>query len=194
MRRPDPRTRLHGLLGGADGRLGAGTGDASGCPAVDLPQRKTGKPSVQVHSVRYAQRPRQDGGTIRDVVIEIVQRRRGYLDPAIQDEVDGLETDLPLDPKDWDPRYRPDFTLRGGCSLLIDGESGLVRYVIAKDILSEERLVRRRKYESGDALPGFGITYDRLRARSRPRAVRDAPSGILNRVFLVVVLVLEGGN
>jgi hypothetical protein len=38
-----------------------------------------------------------------------------------------------------------------------------VRYVIAKDILSEERLARRRKYESGDVLPGFGITYDRLR-------------------------------
>ncbi len=161
--RPDPRTRSTGYAAERTAISALGLAMHPDAPRSIYRSEKTGKPSVQVHSVRYAQRPRQDGGTIRDVVIEIVQKRRGYLDPAIQDEVDGLEADLPHDPKDGDPRYRPDFTLRGGCSLLIDGESALVRYVIAKDILSEERLARRRKYESGDALPGFGITYDRLR-------------------------------
>jgi hypothetical protein len=95
--------------------------------------------------------------------VEIVQRRRGYLDPDLQAEVDHLSTDLPSNSAIGHHNYRPDFIFRGGCTLLIDGETGLVRYVIAKDILSEERLARRRKYESGDAVSGFGVTYDRLR-------------------------------
>jgi hypothetical protein len=125
-----------------------------------------GKPSLQVHSTRYALRHRQDGVTIRDVVVEIVQKRRGYFDPKIQREVDGLANDLPTDPSQTKPKYRPDFHMRGGCTLLIDGETGLVRYVITKDILSEGRLGRQRKYLSGDAASDMGMAY--IPARNGP--------------------------
>ncbi len=161
--RPDPRTRPTGFSVERTAVSALGLALHPDAPRSIQRSQTTGKPSVQVHSVRYALRSLQDGSTIRDVVIEIVQKRRGYFDPAIQDEVDGLKIDLPRDPCEGNARYRPDFTLRGGCSLLIDGECGQVRDVIAKDILSEERLARRRKYESGDSLPGFGITYDRVR-------------------------------
>ncbi len=122
-------------------------------------------PTVQVHSVRYALRPRIDGGIIRDVVVEVVQRRRGYYDPAVQKEVDQQGHDLPHDDAEAEPRYRPDFTFRGGCTLLIDGETGRVRYVIAKDILSQERLELRRRYERGDATSGLGLTFEGLPER-----------------------------
>ena len=135
-------------------------------------------PSVQVHSVRYAQRPRQDGGTIRDVVVEVVQRRRGYLDAEVQREVDSLKTRLDGAIEDKNPKYRPDFIFRGGCTLLIDGETGSVRYVIIKDILSEDRLNRRRKYESGDAAEELGMTYYRL-----PEAPTREPFAMLHRGF-----------
>jgi hypothetical protein len=120
-------------------------------------------PSLQVHSVRYALRPRQDGATVRDVVLEVVQRRRGYFDPKRQDEVDNLDHDLTSDLKGADAKYRPDFNFRGGCTLLIDGETGFVRYVISKDILADGRLARRRRYESGDAVDALGITYQATR-------------------------------
>ena len=95
-------------------------------------------------------RHRQDGFTIRDLIVEVIQKRRGYFDAKVQKKVDGLGHDLATDPSELEPEYRPDFHMRGGCTILIDGESGMVRYVIAKDVLSERRLDRHRKYISGD--------------------------------------------
>ncbi|MDB5351077.1 MAG: hypothetical protein JWN86_2324 [Planctomycetota bacterium] len=133
-----------------------------------------GLPSLQIHSVRYALRPRKNGGTIRDVVVEVVQRRRGYLNPDIQREVDSLTDDLPLDSEKVNPKYRPDFTFRGGCSLVIDGESGFVRYVIARDILSDERVSSRRTYESRKAVIEAEVCHPTLTEAPSREKVHDA--------------------
>jgi hypothetical protein len=137
-----------------------------------------GRPSFQVHSVRYALRPRQDGSTIRDLVIEVVQRRRGYYDRDLQKEVDRLAEPLSHDDLKVKPEYRPDFIMRGGCTLLIDGETGEPRYVVAKDILSQERIERRRLYESGDATTALGLTFDGVRDR-----VVTEPFAMLHRGY-----------
>ncbi len=176
--RPDPSTASTGFSAERTAISALGLALWPDAPRSIYRSETDGKPSVQVHSVRYALRPRQDGATIRDVVLEVVQRRRGYFDPDLQKKVDGLDHDIASDPNAQDEAYRPDFNFRGGCTLLIDGETGLVRYVIIKDILSETRLSRRRKYESGDATDGLGMVFSGV----RPDRVRE-PFALLHRGF-----------
>ncbi len=98
---------------------------------------KNGRPALEVHSVRPARRNGPDYQANLDLVIEVTQRRRGYFDPRIQAEVDdGKLRPLP----------EPDFILRGGCTFLVDPVEGNVRYCIYKDIMSENRLKRMRKF------------------------------------------------
>jgi hypothetical protein len=140
-------------------------------------RRRAGAEPCGVTSLRYALRQRQDGVTIRDLVMQVVQERRGYLDCHVQQQVDSARTfnrktrDLPS----------PDFILRGGCTLLIDGETGLVRHVITKDILSDERLDRQRKYVRGDEASDVCLTYSRNRC-----AIDADPFGNLHRGFYSV--------
>jgi len=118
-----------------------------------------GLPSLEVHSVRSARRPLQDGRTILDLVIEMTQRRRGYLDPEKQKRADQLL----IDSVKWQSEeFRPDFKVRGGCTLLIDGETGEVRYCIAKNIGSESRLARQRAFLSGTEVSSLRATYLRV--------------------------------
>jgi tetratricopeptide (TPR) repeat protein len=111
--------------------------------------RDRGTPEVKVHSVRLAQRTGADGSRVADFVIEILQRRRGYFDTNRQEAVDKARRS----PNRTD---RGDFTFRGGCTLLVDPETCMVRYAVTKNILSEVRLARQRAFLSG--------RDDRLRA------------------------------
>lgn len=97
--------------------------------------RKGGLPALEVHSVRPARRVGPDGNTMTDLVVEMTQRRRGYLDPDVQEEADAG--------KDKGP---PDFIFRGGCTLLIDLETGEVRYCVGKGIESKRRLEAQRMF------------------------------------------------
>jgi hypothetical protein len=99
--------------------------------------RKNGWPTLEVHSVRPAIRHQPDGGTFTDLVIEITQRRYGYFDPKDQEKFD---KELHEKPKE------PDFIFRGGTTLLIDFDTGKLRYVISKRIASDERLKRQRAF------------------------------------------------
>jgi len=110
---------------------------------------KDGIPAIEIHSVRPARRIGPDGQTIIELVIEIAQRRRGYLDQSIQTKVDAGEIDPP----------NPDFILRGGCTLLVDPAQVKVRYCIYKDITSENRLNRMRTYLQEGAAPSLQVTY-----------------------------------
>ena len=94
-------------------------------------------PKIEVHSVRPARRQGPDGQTLTDLVIEVTQKRRGYLDPSLQDQVD----EQPVDPPPQE-----DFWFRGGCTLLVDLEHREVRYLICKDIEGAERLAAHRAY------------------------------------------------
>jgi hypothetical protein len=100
-------------------------------------ERQDGVPKIEVHSVRPARRHGPDGQTLTDLVIEVTQKRRGYLDPILQDQVDKQPVD---------PPPQEDFWFRGGCTLLVDLEHREVRYLIGKDIESAERLAAHRAY------------------------------------------------
>lgn len=106
-------------------------------------------PSVEVHSVRPARRVGPDGDSQVDIVVEITQRRRGYLDRDDQRRADE-------DPNFFEPA---DFTFRGGCTLLIDVEDGKIALCISKNILSDRRLERQRRYYEASASPSLRATY-----------------------------------
>ncbi len=109
-----------------------------------------GAPALEVHSVRPARRVTPDGGVSTDLVIEMTQRRRGYLDPELQAAVDGGAFKTPPE---------PDFIFRGGCTLLANPDTARVRYCIFKRIASQNRLERMRSYLAGDDRSAAQATY-----------------------------------
>ena len=108
-----------------------------------------GVPTLEVHSVRPAKRVRSNGQTITDLVIELTQRRRGYFNVKVQNEADSGKPEPP----------EPDFIYRGGCTLLVDLKTALVRYCIYKRIMSKSRLDRMRSYLLHGDDPSLQATY-----------------------------------
>ncbi|MEW8438185.1 MAG: hypothetical protein AB2689_08500 [Candidatus Thiodiazotropha taylori] len=103
----------------------------------------------EINSIRPVRRSGPEGQFIMDVVIEVTQKRPGYLDQSSENAPywiqDGEE---------------PDFWMRGGCTLLIDLETGKLRYCIYKRISSKHRYERYRKYVQGhSAGPSLAATY-----------------------------------
>lgn len=136
-------------------------GDA---PPTIYRSRYDGLPTLEVHSVRTARRPTQDGRTLLDLVVELVQRRRGYLDPDRQAEAEKLPADSP---RFWED-FQPDFKFRGGCTLLVDSESGDVRYCILKNIGSNSRLARQQEFAAART-PSLSATYSPAEAGASSR-------------------------
>lgn len=99
-------------------------------------------PAVEVHSVRTAARRSPRGSMVTDLVVEITQRRRGYYDPKVQEEMDGTGVE---------PSKEPDFRYRAGCTLLIDPASKSIRRVIRTSgtIADDEQLARVRTFLTG---------------------------------------------
>jgi hypothetical protein len=141
-------------------------------PSTIFRSRYDNLPSLEVHSVRTARRPVEGGGTKLDLVLELVQRRRGYLAPERQAEAEALPPDSK---RFWDD-LRPDFKFRGGCTLLIDGETGDIRYCILKSIRSETRLARQRAFASGHEA-SLRATY----SPADPQAAIREPFALLHR-------------
>ncbi len=137
--------------------------------SIYRPERpRDGRPALEVHSVRPAYRVGPDGDRITDIVIEMTQRRRGYLKHAEQLAADSGQVHDP-----------PDFIFRGGCTLLVDvaklynGQDGVVRYFIGKNIESVKRLEVQRHFLSQPQSFSLWATYlgdPRLRLAAR----RDA--------------------
>ncbi|HBG47794.1 MAG TPA: hypothetical protein DDW94_12520 [Deltaproteobacteria bacterium] len=103
----------------------------------------------EVHSIRPVRRSGPDGQLLLDMVVEITQRTPGFLD-------------LPLGQcqKDLQSNQGPDFWFRGGCTLIVDLETGKLRYCIYKDINSERRYDRQRAFVDGmSAAPSLSETY-----------------------------------
>jgi hypothetical protein len=82
----------------------------------------TNLPAIEVHSVRMASRRGVRDQVEREYVVEVMQRRRGYLDPDEQRRKDGMPA-LPQE-------ERGDFRFRRGCTLLIDARTFRIRRVI----------------------------------------------------------------
>jgi len=130
---------------------------------------KDGFPVFEVHSVRPARRLGPDGQTLTDLVIEITQKRRGYLNPATQAKVD----------KGSIPPQEPDFWYRGGCTVLVDLDRGAVRYCIGKGMMSDSRLAAQRKFAQATA--SLQATYfgdPRRRETAEPFAMLHRSLGI----------------
>jgi hypothetical protein len=138
-----------GLIG-SDDRLTISDWPASGTFA---PQRV---PKVEVHSVRVTRRAGPDGQDLRQLIIEITQRRRGFYDVQEQEQQD--QKDLAPAP--------PDFIFRGGATLIFDLREaagtdfdGTLRYVIRKRISDDTRLRQQADFLRQRRFGGFGITY-----------------------------------
>jgi len=100
-------------------------------------------PAVEVHSVRLARRTTPDGEPLTDIVVELLQKRRGYFD---------LDRQRAVDRGNGKPGDDFDFIFRGGCTLLVDPSTYKVRYAINKHILSEGpgRLDQQRDFLQGE--------------------------------------------
>ncbi|MCC6426376.1 MAG: hypothetical protein IT435_06105 [Phycisphaerales bacterium] len=109
-----------------------------------------GRPSFQVNRLRQARRVGPAGIEVADYVLEITQKRDGFIDPERQKEVDKPSRSA------GGRSGGADFVMRGGCTLNIDMKSHQVRYCMAKNILSDRRLERQREF-LGCGVPGMGI-------------------------------------
>ncbi len=142
--------------------------------SVDAPgsfyRSKRGVPTVEVHSVRVARRGTPEGGQVTDLVVEIMQRRRGYLKPEKQERVDAANQE---------PKKDGDFKYRGGCTLLIDPATCKVRYAITKHIQSNSRLRRQRAFLNGEEA-GLRATY---LGDTEHRAGLREPFAVLHQSF-----------
>ncbi|GAB3834377.1 hypothetical protein GCM10028895_54580 [Pontibacter rugosus] len=108
----------------------------------------SGFPALEIHAVRPARRVGSDGEVKTDLVILATQKRKGYFDISTQGTVDSGNT-----------AQDPDFIFRGGCTILVDLETGKVRYIIKKSVLSEERLNAQRQYLLEKFLPSAQKMY-----------------------------------
>lgn len=110
---------------------------------LDLSDRNA---TFEVHSARPTRRIGPDGQSVIEMVVEITQCRweplieGGTIDRAAESHDEG-------------------FPFRGGCTLLVDVETGRVRYSIVKDIKNQSRLRRQRAFLQGGSTASLRATY-----------------------------------
>ena len=142
----DPRN----LAPGRDRFLGLALGaDAP----KSIPRDAKGRPVFEVHSLRPCRRIGPDGEQRADVVVEVVQRRLGYFDPGDQAKADAGTLKAAT---------APDFSFRGGCTLVIDPDSGDIRYCVRKAVRQddpEDRLDAERAFRLAQSNGELGVSY-----------------------------------
>ncbi|GFE64240.1 hypothetical protein [Litoreibacter roseus] len=105
-------------------------------PLTVLRSTYTDLPSLHVHAVRIATRMGQRGQLDQEYVIELIQSRHGFLDPADQAAADAGE--LPCDGSD--------FIYRAGTTFLIDTRTYKIRRLIRTPFtISDDRGVDRQR-------------------------------------------------
>ena len=159
--RPSP----HALLQLAE--MGLALGDDA--PATI--RRRNGLPAVEIHSVRLARRTGPNQESLTQIVVEITQKRAGYLSADEQAKAD----------RDFGRVQDPgDFAFRGGCTLVIEpgvpkgkearSGGGVVRYCVRKRIDDDARLARHRAYLLGDPVAAANA-YRSSRVKGEPFAL-----------------------
>lgn len=130
------------LDGGTLARLGL-TRDRT-APATVARDRE-GLPSIEVHSVRTAVRRESRGSVRTELVVELLQRRRGYLDPEKQ-----KRNDMSCPEK----CEKEDFWFRSGCTIILNPNTSRFRYIIRTqgNVADKSELARIRDYLSGRLL------------------------------------------
>ena len=109
-----------------------------------------------MHSIRPSLRIDWNGQPRLQWVIELTQRIPQYVDPAARRH-----------------GAAPDYYFRGGCTLLVDAETGKVRYSIKKP-LDDARKERQRRYLLDEGNESLAATYFGDAMHGRKRALRDA--------------------
>ncbi|WP_157179957.1 hypothetical protein [Rhizobium sp. CCGE 510] len=117
---------------------------------------------VEIHSVRTANRRGRQGWTTSELVVEITQRRRGYLDETKQRQMDASATAIA-------EKERGDFYYRSGCTLLINPKTMEIRRVIrtAGTIDDDVELSRVRDFLTGGGFEpanAFAMPRNAIRA------------------------------
>jgi len=107
----------------------------------EVKRAETGHTTFEVFNVRPARRVDSDGGLHTELIATIHQRRP-----------------VALDGKDMTNGW---FWFRGGATLIIDPrlEKSEIRYVLTKNIASQERLERQRRTVSGSSLSPLRALY-----------------------------------
>jgi hypothetical protein len=110
---------------------------------LSIRRHANGRPVFEVHGLRPCRRVGPDGQARLDLVVELVQRRKGCLDPSTQDRLD--QGKIPF------RRVRADFWFRGGSTLVINPDTGQIRYCIRKKVTqdNEPRLEKERDFRAG---------------------------------------------
>jgi hypothetical protein len=108
-------------------------------------------PAVQVSQVRTTRRTGPDGQEVRQLIIGVTQKRRGFLEEDVQRAQDSL--------RPGDAAAEPDFTFWGGATLIIDLHDGQLRYIIRKRINDADRLKRHREYLRKRDSETLGFAY-----------------------------------
>ena len=110
--------------------------------AKSIRRNDTGQPVFEVHSLRPCRRIGPDGQQQTDLVVELVQKRKGFFDADVQKKVDEGAKGFEFD------KVQADFYFRGGCTLIIDPITAKIRYCIRKRITSDERLRHEREFRT----------------------------------------------
>jgi hypothetical protein len=142
-----------------------------------IPRNDRNSPKFEVHSIRRCLRIGPDGEPRIDLVAEIVQRRAGFYEEAVQETVDASKEPWAYTRKDREAskksrkklpggKDQPDFWFRGGCTLIIDPSSGEIRYVIKKCIRSKSRFDRERDFRQRGAFSSAAAIYFGTRNRN----------------------------
>jgi len=122
------------------------------------------EPAIEVHSVRTCRRAGPDGQDLRQLVIEVTQKRQGFLDEDRQQRQDQQDLTGPTRP------LTSDFLFRGGATLIIDLRDGKVRYVIRKRINDPDRLAFQRAFLAMGT-DSLALTYRGANAGDNPFAM-----------------------
>jgi hypothetical protein len=113
------------------------------------------KLKFEVHSIRPAMRIDWNGQPRLQWVIELTQRIPQYADAAAEGR-----------------GAPPDYYFRGGCTLLVDADTGKVRYSVKKP-LNDARKERQRRFLLGEGNESLAATYfgDALKEGNEPFAM-----------------------
>jgi hypothetical protein len=100
------------------------------------------KRTFEVHSIRPSMRSDWEGRPRFQWIVELTQRLPQFVDPA--------------DAKK--PGAEPDYYFRGGCTLILEADTGKVRYAVRKP-LDEERRARQLAYLTDTGNQNLAATY-----------------------------------
>ncbi len=138
--------------------------------SIDRDGKPDPLPMFEIHSLRRCRRVGPDQQERIDLLIEVVQKRRGYLNPDDQEAADAGTLDTAT--------VAADFAFLGGVTLVVDPRAGRIRYAIYKSIRNDPdtRLTQVRQFLAGGGR-ALGLRDNYFRADGNPFPYLHATEG-----------------